>query len=268
MNASPPDPAAGTGSPDECARFGGVPLRESTRLDTVMRLTARHMLASHSQTAPVTVFSQADASELVRLRALAAATNAGAKPSYSHLLVKLVAAALALHPRLNAALVEDTLQVFDAINIGLAMALPDGNLVVPVIHGADQLSLQQIALRAADLQARARTGKLGLADMQRGTFTLSNAGMLPSVRWTTPLLNPPQCAILATGAIAERAVVREGAVCVRWMLDLSLTFDHRALNGLVASAFVDTLVGLIAQPAAALGLTHEISGQQGERNGS
>lgn len=266
MSANPPDPVAGAGSADERARFGGVALRESIRLDPVMRLTARHMLASHSQTAPVTLFSQADANELVRLRALLASKDSGAKPSYSHLLVKLVAAALALHPRLNAALVEETLQVFDAINIGLAMALPDGNLVVPVIHGANLLSLEQVALRAADLRARA--GKLGLADMQRGTFTLSNAGMLPGVRWTTPLLNPPQCAILATGAIAERAVVRDGTVCARWMLDLSLTFDHRALNGLAASAFVDTLVGLIAQPEAALGLAQEIVGQQGERNGS
>lgn len=268
MSANPPDPVAGAGSTDERARFGGVALRESIRLDPVMRLTARHMLASHSQTAPVTLFSQADANELVRVRSLLAGTDSGAKPSYSHLLVKLVAAALALHPRLNAALVEDTLQVFDAINIGLAMTLPDGNLVVPVIHGANQLSLEQVALRATGLRARARVGKLGLADMQRGTFTLSNAGMLPGVRWTTPLLNPPQCAILATGAIAERAVVRDGTVCARWMLDLSLTFDHRALNGLAASAFVDTLVGLIAQPEAALGLTHEITGQQGERNGS
>lgn len=233
---------------------GGVAVRESLRLDPVMRLTARHMLASHSQTAPVTVHSEADASELVRLRLALVASAEGPRPTYSHLLVKLVARALADHPRLNAALVEDTIKVFDEINIGMAMALPDGNLVVPVIHGADRLSVAQIAARAADLQARGGAGKLAMADMQRGTFTLSNAGMVRSVRWTTPLLNPPQCAILATGTIAERAVVREGVLCARPMLDLSVTFDHRALNGFAVSAFVETLVGLIEAPAAALGL--------------
>lgn len=234
--------------------LAGIPIRESLRLDPVMRLTAKHMLASHAQTAPVTVLSEADATELVRLRGVLVASSDGAKVTYSHLLVKIVAATLAAHPRLNAALVDDTVKVYDEINVGMAMALPDGNLVVPVIRHADRLSVAEIAARAADLLERGRGGKLTTVDMQRGTFTLSNAGMVRSVRWTTPLLSPPQCAILATGAIAERAVVRDGAICVRWIVELSVTFDHRALNGFAVSAFIETLVGLIAAPAAVLGL--------------
>lgn len=252
---NPPSPTAPPGmleAPTE--RLGGVPIRESLRLDPVMRLTAKHMLASHTQTAPVTVLGEADATQLVSIRDMLAARSGVPKVTYSHLLIKLVAAALCTHPRLNAALAEDTVKVFDEINIGMAMALPDGNLVVPVIHHADNLSVDEIAARAADLQTRGRSGKLTTADMQRGTFTLSNAGMLSSVRWITPLLNPPQCAILATGAISERAVVRERVICVRWIVELSITFDHRALNGFAVSRFLDTLIGLIAAPEVALGL--------------
>lgn len=247
---SPAIPSSGDGR----ARPGAVPIRESFALDPVMRLTAKHMLASHAQTAPVTVMSEADATALVNVRSALAATGGSLKITYSHLLVKIVSAALRRHPRLNAALADSTIEVFDQINIGMAMALPDGNLVVPVIHGADQLGIEEIAVRANDLLARGRIGKLTMADMQRATFTLSNAGMVRCVRWTTPLLNPPQCAILATGAIAERAVVRDGAVCARWMMDLSVTFDHRALNGFAVSQFLDTLVGMIEAPAAVLGL--------------
>lgn len=253
-------PTETPGTPDvatEC--IGGVPIRESLRLDPVMRLTARHMLASHSQTAPVTVHSEADATQLVRVRNLLTVRPGVPKVTYSHLLIKLVAAALGAHPRLNAALADDTVKVFDEINIGMAMALPDGNLVVPVIHHADRLSVDEIAERSTDIRARGRSGRLTTADMQRGTFTLSNAGMVRSVRWTTPLLNPPQCAILATGAIAERAVVRDGALCVRWMMELSATFDHRALNGFAVSAFIETLVGLIAAPAPVLAAPEGVS---------
>jgi pyruvate/2-oxoglutarate dehydrogenase complex dihydrolipoamide acyltransferase (E2) component len=174
--------------------------------------------------------------------------------SYSQLLVKILAEALLRHPRLNAAFGEDGVTVFDEINIGVAMAMPDGNLCVPVVHRADRLGLQEIVARMDELRARGHAGKLTTADVRNGTFTLSNAGMVEGVRWTTPLLNLPQCAILATGTLAERAVVREGAVVARWILDLSVTFDHRAINGFAVAEFAGTLAALIAAPDAALGL--------------
>lgn len=233
---------------------GTVPVREVVRPDRVMRLTAQHMLASHAGTAPVTVLAEADAMALVAARRALAALPGAPRVTYSHLLVGILADALVRHPRMNAAFAGDDVEVFDEINIGVAMAMPDGNLVVPIVHRADRIGLDGIIARLSDLHARARAGRLTPADVRGGTFTLSNAGMVSCVRWTTPLLNPPQCAILATGAIAERAVVRNGALAARWTIDLSVTFDHRALNGFAVAEFTATLAGLIAAPQALLGL--------------
>lgn len=230
------------------------PASTTVRLDPVMRLTARHMLASHAGTAPVTVLAEADATALVTARRRLQPGAGAPRITYSHLLIRILAQALRQHPRLNAAFVDDGIRVFADINIGVAMALPNGNLVVPVVHGADRLTPAEIAVCLGDLQERARAGRLTTADVRGGTFTLSNAGMVAGVRWTTPLLNPPQCAILATGAIAERAVVRDGTVVARWTLDLSVTFDHRALNGFAVAEFVGTFSDLIARPGSLLGL--------------
>ena len=224
-------------------------------LDPVMRLTAQHMLASHAGTAPVTVLAEADATALIAARRRLAAATGAPRITYSHLLVKLLAQALRIHPRLNSAFADDSVKVFDDVNIGVAMTLPNGNLVVPVVHGADHLTLAEIAARLDDLHERGPAGRLTTGDVRGGTFTLSNAGMVAGVRWTTPLLNPPQCAILATGAIAERAVVHEGAVVARPTLDLSVTFDHRALNGFAVAEFIGTIIDLIAGPEPFLGLS-------------
>lgn len=234
-----------------------VAVREVIGLDRVMRLTAQHMLASHAGTAPVTLLAEADATALVEARRTLAATPGARRVTYSHLLVRIVAEALRRHPRMNTALVADHVRVFDEINIGVAMAMPDGNLLVPVVHRADRLGLHGIVARLTDLNARGRTGRLTPADVRGGTFTLSNAGMVSGVRWTTPLLNPPQCAILATGAIAERAVAQGGAVVARWTIDLSVTFDHRALNGFAVAEFTRSLCDLIAAPGALLELPGE-----------
>lgn len=233
------------------------PASITMHLDPVMRLTARHMLASHTGTAPVTVLAEADATALVTARHRLQSGAGAPRITYSHLLIRILAQALRQHPRLNATFDGNGIRVFADINIGVAMALPNENLVVPVVHGADRLTPAEISVCLRDLQERARTGRLTTADVRGGTFTLSNAGMVAGVRWTTPLLNPPQCAILATGAIAERAVVRDGAVVTRSTLDLSVTFDHRALNGFAVAEFVGTLCGLIARPGLLLDLPDE-----------
>ncbi len=231
-----------------------IPIREFVQPDPVMRLTAKHMLASHSGTAPVTVLAEAEASGLVEARRRLAATPDAPKVSYSHLLVKILAEALVRHPRLNAAFGDDGVRVFDEVNVGVAMAMPDGNLLVPVIHRADRLNLWEIVACFDDLLSRRRAGRFTVADVRGGTFTLSNAGMVSAVRWTTPLLNQPQCAILATGAVLERAVVRNGAVVASWTIDLSVTFDHRAINGFAVAEFMATLAALIGAPDTILGL--------------
>jgi pyruvate dehydrogenase E2 component (dihydrolipoamide acetyltransferase) len=231
----------------------GVKVRKSGRQTPIMRLTAQHMLASHSGSAPFTVFGECAADRLIAAHGRFAARTGAPKVTYSHLLVRIIAQALRRHPELNAALVEETMYLYDEVNIGVATALADGNLLVPVVRQADTLSVDEIARRADELIARARGGKIRPEDMRGGTFTLSNVGMFPAVWGATPLVNLPQAGILATGAIQHRAVVRDGKVDMQAFLGLSLTVDHRAVNGFLACRFVQTLADLIADPDDVLG---------------
>jgi pyruvate dehydrogenase E2 component (dihydrolipoamide acetyltransferase) len=172
----------------------------------------------------------------------------GVKISYTHLFIKAIAQALRSHPIMNSTLAENEIQLLDQINIGMAVALPNGNLIVPVIHDADKKSLLEIARKAIDVQERAKIGKLILDDVRKGTFTLTNVGMLPESRWTTPIINQPQCAILGTGAIRQTPVVRNGQIVIGWVASMSLTFDHRIVSGLPASLFLQTFASLLKEP--------------------
>lgn len=170
--------------------------------------------------------------------------------SYTDLLVKLVAAALGTHPRLNASWDEDGIRRNDAINVGLAVAVEDG-LVVPVIHHADTLSLNEIAMRRDALLARAQAGTLRPADISGGTFTISNLGMY-GIDAFHAIVNPPQAAILAVGRIAERVVPVDGTPAVRPMMVLTLSCDHRVVDGARGAQFLELLVDLIEDPLALL----------------
>ena len=132
----------------------------------------------------------------------------------------------------------------------MAVAAPSG-LVVPVIRDADRRSVQEIARARADLVGRARDGKLTLPDMEGGTFTISNLGMF-GVEQFVAVLNPPQVAILAVGAVKETPVVVDGEVDVAPLMQVTLTCDHRAIDGADGAEFLRTLVGLVEQPALAL----------------
>ena len=231
----------------------GVSIAEVVPLGPMQRMAAQHLSQSHLETAPVTLLGEAEVDGLVALRQ---ALNAGRKEtdpriSYTHLILKILALVLGRHPRLNSALVERELHVFADINIGMALSLPDGNLIVPVIRHVDRKPLDEVALEAAELAARGTAGKLGLDDVRGGTFTLTNAGMVPSARWTTPIIALPQAAILGLGAVRQAAVVRNGEVVAGNVLPLSLTFDHRLVNGLPASEFLDDLGRLLAEPPEA-----------------
>ena len=171
-----------------------------------------------------------------------------AKITYTDLLVRLVAAALRAHPRLNAAFVDGAITPNDAINVGLAVAVEDG-LVVPVVQRADELRLRELAPRRQDLVARARAGRLRPEDVRGGTFTLSNLGMC-GVDSASAIINPPQAAILAVGRIAERVVPVNGRPAVRSMMDLTLSCDHRVVDGARGAQFLATLAELIEEPLA------------------
>ena len=172
------------------------------------------------------------------------------KPTVNDILVRLAASALTKHPAINATFTGDQIQRHPAANVGIAVAAPQG-LIVPVVADAARLTVQEIARARADLVGRARDNKLTLADLEGGTFTISNLGMF-GVEQFTAVLNPPQVAILAVGAVQEEAVVRDGRVEIAPLVNLTLTCDHRAIDGADGAVFLQTLVALVERPALAL----------------
>jgi len=233
--------------------YQGIPVAQVIPLKATRKLIADHMIQSHLTSARVTSLHEIDATELVALRedlVRDPQKTHGVKISYTHLLTKAVAQALRQHPILNSAMVEKEVLIFGDINIGVAMSLPDGNLIVPVIHRTDQKSILEIAQRTKELEEKAQKGKLMVADVQKGTFTLSNVGMLPESRWFTPIINQAQCAIFGTGAIRQIPAVREGQIVIRWVITTSITYDHRILNnGIYIEYFIQTLAQLLQNPS-------------------
>lgn len=173
-----------------------------------------------------------------------------ARVTYTDLLVKIVATALHLHPRLNAFWNEQGVTLQQEIHIGLAVAVEAG-LVVPVIHQADKLALSEIAQKRTALVEKAHAGKLRPQDISNGTFTISNLGMY-HVDAFNAIINPPQVAILAIGRIAERVVPLNGQPAVQPMMVLTLSCDHRAVDGARGAQFLDAVATLIEEPAGLL----------------
>lgn len=178
-----------------------------------------------------------------RERVLQRATE---KITYTDLLVKLVAAALRRHPRLNARWEKNNIVLNEAVNIGLAVAVEEG-LLVPVIHEADRLGLNDLARRRQELVGKAQNGKLSLDNLSGGTFTISNLGMY-GVDAFNAIVNPPQAAILALGRIAERVVPLNGQPAVQPMLTMTLSCDHRVVDGARGAQFLQTLAELVEEP--------------------
>jgi pyruvate dehydrogenase E2 component (dihydrolipoamide acetyltransferase) len=188
---------------------------------------------------------EANASRLIAWREKVQ-KNSAEKITYTDLLVKLTAAALRQYPRLNSSWIKDSIVLNADTNIGLAVAVDDG-LFVPVIHHADQLSLLQIAARRQEVVKRAQANKLTLDDLSGGTFTISNLGMY-GVDAFNAIVNPPQAAILAVGRIADRVVPVNGQPAVQPMLTISLSCDHRAVDGARAAQFLQALADLVEEP--------------------
>ena len=207
------------------------------------------MLASHRSTAPVTLTTTSDATNLVNLRRqFQAAVRAGhdVTPTYTDFLVKLTAVALGKHPLLSARWDGEQITMPSGIHIGIAVHTEAG-LLVPVLRDVPSLGLKQLALRARDLVARARQGKLKADEMQGGTFTVTNLGAF-GIETFTPLINCPECAILGIGRIGRQAVVIGEQIVARDRITLSLTFDHRIVDGAPAAQFLHDLSALIENP--------------------
>jgi len=218
---------------------------EVVGLSNIQRITGQRMLQS-SQTMPqFTLEVDVDMNEAVRLRQN---LNPDSKnpPSFTALLVKAAALVLKRFPRINATYDGVNLNCYQHVNIGVAMSAKD-DLLVPVIHQADTLTLKQIQERLDDLKQQASQGALNTGQLSGGTFTLSNLGMFRIDRFTA-LVNPPQVAILAAGQVREQAWVEGDKLVIRPVLTLRLSIDHRAVDGAAASPFLVELQKMIENP--------------------
>jgi pyruvate dehydrogenase E2 component (dihydrolipoamide acetyltransferase) len=211
---------------------------------------AAQMVAARQETVPVTLTTRVDATNLVNLREQFKAAGEEPLPSYNDLIVKLSALVLGRHPDVNARRDGDAILQFSAVHVGIAVDTEAG-LVVPVIRDAGSLSLRAIAAKSRELIEKARRRRLSSEEMRGGTFTITNLGAF-GIDAFTPVINVPECAILGIGAIRREAVPVEDRFDAREVMTLSLTFDHRVLDGAPAARFLATLRGYLENPAAKL----------------
>lgn len=212
------------------------------------RAIASHLIGSLRTTAPVTLTTTADATNLVNLRdQYKTVANEEPVPSYTDLLVKLSAAALQRHPALTGQWTDDGIRMPDGIHIGIAVDT-DAGLLVPVVRDVPDLGLRQLGAQSRELIERARRGNLSAGEMQGGCFTVTNLGAY-GIDAFTPIINHPECAILGVGRIAKRPAVVGDAIVARDQLTLSLTFDHRIVDGAPAARFLQALAQMIENPA-------------------
>ena len=223
--------------------------REETKPMTGMRRAiARNMHNSHMTSPTVSFNLGCDVSELAKFRQRLKAEDI--KVSYTDILVKLTALALREFPLLNCSVDGDNIIYKNYVNIGVAVALDNG-LVVPNVPDADMKSLREISAEVKELANLARTGGLPMDRLKGGTFTITNLGMY-GIESFTPIINQPEVAILGVNTIEDKVVVVDGEICVRPILNLSLTADHRVVDGSVAAQFLQRLKKLIECPALAL----------------
>jgi pyruvate dehydrogenase E2 component (dihydrolipoamide acetyltransferase) len=207
------------------------------------RAIARNMHVSLQSMAQLTLFTELDATELVRLRER---LQRDFGLTYTDLIVHAVARALTRHPRLNASIEGDQVRLHSRVHVGLAVALADG-LIVPVIRDADRKALPDLAAETRGLAERARLGQLSAEQVSGSTFTVTSLGPF-GIDGFTPIINPPEAAILGVGRIVEKPAAYHGAIALRHRLTLSLTHDHRLVDGAPAATFLQTIVEMLELP--------------------
>jgi pyruvate dehydrogenase E2 component (dihydrolipoamide acetyltransferase) len=196
---------------------------------------AERMLRSNLETAALTLMTEADVTGMEAFRE--GLKERGIRPL--HIVIKAIGAALKEHPRMNAHLKGDQMRLVPDVNVGVAVDVEEG-LIVPVIHKADQKSISTIAQEVKTLSEKARSGQLTVAEATGGTFTVTNLGAL-DIDSFTPIINQPEIGILAVGRIVEKAAIYQGMITKRSMMWLSLTFDHRLIDGAPAGAFLRSI---------------------------
>ena len=220
---------------------------ERIELTSIRKTIARRLTEAWQ----IPVFQLQASADMTRANALVARLREdGTKATVTDVLTKVCAAALMRHREVNAQYSEDSILRYPTANVGIAVAAPQG-LVVPVIRSAERLRLAEIAAARAEVVGRARENKLQRSDLEDGTFTISNLGMF-GVEQFIAVLNPPQAAILAVGATTEQPVVKDGAVVPRPLMTMTLTVDHRAVDGAEGADFLRTVKQFVEDPALAL----------------
>jgi pyruvate dehydrogenase E2 component (dihydrolipoamide acetyltransferase) len=223
-------------------------------MEGVRKLVADNMMASLKNAAQLSVFVEADVTETVKLRNVMLQRNkndADYRLSYNDIIAYAVCRALKRHSIMNSTLQEDGVHVHESVNLGIAVALPTG-LIVPNVKNADAYSLEELKVKIRDAAGRARKGGLTMDEISGGTFTISNVSML-GMDGFTPILNPPETGILGIGRAVEKPGVKDGQICIRQMMTLSLTFNHMVTDGAPAMAFLRDLADMLETPGLMVG---------------
>jgi 2-oxoglutarate dehydrogenase E2 component (dihydrolipoamide succinyltransferase) len=220
---------------------------EVIEMDRMRKLIAKHMVDSKQTSAHVTSFAECDVTNMVLWRERVKRDfekREGEKITYTPLFIEAIVKSIKKYPWLSSSIEGDKIIIKKDLNIGMATALPNGNLIVPVIKNADQLNLTGLTKQVNGLANAARTGKLKPDDTNGGTFTLTNVGTFGSIMGT-PIINQPQVAIMAVGAIKKRPVVIEtpqgDSIAIRHMMYISLSYDHRIIDGSLGSTFLNAV---------------------------
>jgi pyruvate dehydrogenase E2 component (dihydrolipoamide acetyltransferase) len=226
----------------------GKSVMKEERLAGMRATISRRMMDSLQNSAQMTAFTEWDVTELMQLRKTinAAESRFGFRATIPGMLTYFLGRVLKEMPLLNASIDGNSIQYWAEVNVGVAVAVADG-LVVPVVHSAHRRDLRDIQQVLADLIERARSKKLTPADMSGGTFTLSNLGSYGS-DWETVILNPPEVALLGIGRMTKKPVVIEEEIVIRQMMPISLTFDHRLIDGAAAGEFRNRMKELVENP--------------------
>jgi pyruvate dehydrogenase E2 component (dihydrolipoamide acetyltransferase) len=243
--------AAPRPAPQACAGdAGGRGPTTAEALTRIQRTVARRMAESRATVPDFTLTTEVDMDAAVGLRAELARATGERPPSYNDMVVKACALALREHPRVNGSYADGRFELHGRVNVGVAVAAPD-TLVVPTVFDADRRSLGDIASETRRLAAAVRDRSITAAELAAGTFSVSNLGMYGVTRFTA-IVNPPQAAILAVGALRETPVVRDGAVVPGTIMELTLACDHRILSGADGAAFLAGIRERLEHPVALL----------------
>ena len=255
IEAAKREPAAAPPAEWSGEVLDGKRVKQALPLKGMRAAIAEHMIRSLQTAAQLTTTCDIDMSELIRIRNsfLAKEEAIGVRISFTDLLVFVLSRVLKEQPRMNSSLIDNRVILWEDINVGVAVAVElsemETGLIVPVIRNTDQKSLLTISKEVKALTKRARAMQLLPDDLGGGTFTITNFGVFGvGYSITTPVINQPEAAILGTGAVVDRAVVREGQIVVRPIMPLSLTFDHRLLDGAPIGKFFNRLQELLENP--------------------